>query len=97
MNQAARRSAAGALGIALAASLCADAEAAASRKPHCDHVARDYANQQSAGSAAAGAVVGGMLGGGIGGLVGGAAGGAAGSAQWDAAYQQRFDYCMQGN
>ncbi len=111
MRIAAWNSAAVALGAGLVVSFLTIAQAA-SRKAHCDHVARDFANQQAAGSTVGGAVGGAILGAGIGALVGGghsvgtgaaigagagAVGGVAnGSAQWNDAYWTRFNDCMNG-
>jgi uncharacterized protein YcfJ len=115
MNRADRNFAAVALGAALAVSISGGAEAVSARKAHCDHVARDYANQQTAGNAVAGGVGGALLGAGVGALVGGGNGNAIGtgaaigagaglvggtangSSQWNYAYEERFDACMQGN
>ena len=111
MRTIARNTAAVVVAAALAVSFVTSADAA-SRRAHCDHQARVYANQQVAGSTVGGAVGGGLLGAGIGALVGGhravgtgaaigagagAVGGAAtGSAQWNDAYWARFNACMQG-
>ena len=111
MKTVVRNTAVVVFGAALAVSLMTSAQAA-SRRAYCDHVARDYANQQAAGNTVGGAVGGALLGAGIGALVGGhhavgtgaaigagagAVGGAAtGSAQWNDAYWARFNDCMQG-
>jgi hypothetical protein len=111
MKTIARTAAAALAGAALVASLSVDAQAQ-SRRAVCDHQARVYANQQTAGNAVGGAVVGGLLGAGIGAVVGGhhavgtgaaigagagAVGGAAtGSAAWNQNYWDRFNACMQG-
>jgi hypothetical protein len=111
MKTVARNTVAVVVGAALAASLMTSAEAQ-SRRGYCDHIARDYANQQAAGNTVGGAVGGALLGAGVGALVGGGrsigtgaaigagagvVGGAAnGSAQWNDAYWQRFNDCMQG-
>ncbi len=100
-----------ALGAALAASAQTGAEAQ-SRRAYCDHEARVYANNQTAGNAVGGAVGGALLGAGIGALVGGhnsvgagaaigagagAVGGAAtGSAAWRQNYWGRYNDCMAG-
>ncbi|MGD0642861.1 MAG: hypothetical protein ABR878_04740 [Roseiarcus sp.] len=96
---------------ALAVSFVTSAQAQ-TRRGYCDHEARVYANQNTAGNTVGGAVGGALLGAGIGALVGGhrsvgtgaaigagagAVGGAAnGSAQWNDAYWQRYNDCMNG-
>ena len=111
MKTVARNMVAVVVGAALAASFMTSAEAQ-SRRGYCDHQARVFANQQAAGNTVGGAVGGALLGAGIGALMGGhnavgtgaaigagagAVGGAAnGSAQWNDAYWQRFNDCMQG-
>jgi uncharacterized membrane protein len=110
MKTFARNTAAAVVAAALAVSFVTSAEAA-SRRAYCDHEARVYANQNTAGNAVGGAVGGALLGAGIGALVGGhhavgtgaaigagagAVGGAAnGSAEWNDAYWSRFNDCMQ--
>jgi len=112
MKTVARNTIAVVVGAALAACLMTYAEAQQSRRGYCDHVARDFANQQVAGNTVGGAVGGALLGAGLGAVFGGhngvgagaaigagagAVGGAAnGSAQWNDAYWQRFNGCMQG-
>jgi uncharacterized protein YcfJ len=111
MTILARHTVAAVVGAALAVSLLTSAEAQ-SRRGYCDHIARDFANQQVAGNTVGGAAGGALLGAGIGALLGGprgigagaaigagagAVGGAAnGSAQWRDAYWSRFNDCMQG-
>jgi uncharacterized protein YcfJ len=99
--------AAGALVVFFAAG--ADAQ---SRRAYCDHQAREYADQQTAGNTVGGAAIGALLGAGVGALVGGhravgtgaavgagvgaVSGAANASAEWRQNYWASFNDCMQG-
>ena len=107
-----RASASALIGASLLLALASDG-LAQSQQAYCRRVAKNYADQQGAGSTVGGAIGGALLGAGVGALIGGghgagtgaligggvgAVGGAAnGSAQWNQNYWGRYNDCMAGN